>query len=179
LRDIDSKDCKGLAAVSWVIPDGKWSDHALVTENKGPAWVAAIVNAIGNSSCWGNTAILITWDDWGGWYDHVPPPTNIPTGNQSDYQYGFRVPLLVVSRYTPAGYVNNNVHDFGSILNFIEHVFKLDTLGFADQRSPTDLYDFFTGPPRSFNPISAPCDSKSFLNDRRPPKPPDDDGDDD
>jgi phospholipase C len=62
-----------LAQVSWVIPDGAASDHARSNDGSGPSWVAAIVNAIGNSSYWANTAIIITWDDWGGWYDHVPP----------------------------------------------------------------------------------------------------------
>ncbi len=60
-----------LAQVSLVIPDGKSSDHALANDGSGPAWVASIVNAIGNSAYWANTAIIIAWDDWGGWYDHV------------------------------------------------------------------------------------------------------------
>jgi hypothetical protein len=68
-----------LAAVSWVIPDGKYSDHP-INSGQGPAWVAAIVNAIGNSTTcdnnigyWQDTAIFITWDDRGGWFDHVAP----------------------------------------------------------------------------------------------------------
>ena len=103
----DISNCN-LRSVSWVIPGGQNSDHAGDPNNTGgPAWVAAIVNAIGNHpSCpngevyWHNTAILITWDDWGGWYDHEPP-TILPLP-QGDYQYGFRVPLIVVSAYTPA-----------------------------------------------------------------------------
>ncbi len=64
-----------LADVSWVIPDPAWSDHAgKLGSTEGPAWVAAIVNAIGESAYWKSTAILLTWDDWGGWYDHVAPP---------------------------------------------------------------------------------------------------------
>jgi phospholipase C len=70
-----------LPTVSWVIPAGKNSDHAgSATTVGGPSWVAAIVNAIGNSSYWSNTAIIVTWDDWGGWYDHVPPPQVIQDG---------------------------------------------------------------------------------------------------
>jgi phospholipase C len=92
LQDIES--CN-LPSVSWVIPTGANSDHARTSDGGGPSWVAAIVNAVGgNWRCnggvgyWGDTAILITWDDWGGWYDHVPPPKlNYP---QSGYQYGFR-----------------------------------------------------------------------------------------
>jgi len=103
--------------------------------------VAAIVNAIGNSSSsdggaeyWKDTAILVTWDDWGGWYDHEPPTQlNYPEGG---YQYGFRVPLIVVSAYTPKHYINNMQHDFGSILRFIESNFgiKKGILNFADAR---------------------------------------------
>jgi len=166
----DIENCN-LPNMSWVIPDGLWSDHAGDTGHfLGPAWVAAIVNAVGNSwtnsnqQCdyWGGygtanhtepTAILVTWDDWGGWYDHVlpyrcsPGPNGIcqgyPNGNGSgNYVYGFRVPLLVVSAYNhrPAGstgYISGActapgncpnekppyVHDFGSILNFIEYAF--------------------------------------------------------
>jgi hypothetical protein len=108
IDDVDvTKKCQ-LAAVSWVIPDKLWSDHAGAGENNGsgPAYVANIVNAIGNSSCknpdgtsyWDTTAIFITWDDWGGWFDHVPPfqvkgPNCLEWG--CNYVYGFRVPLLL------------------------------------------------------------------------------------
>ncbi len=98
--------------VSFVVPDGAWSDHAGVkiqTSALGPSWVAAIVNAVGNNSStcpvnWANTVILVTWDDWGGWYDHVDPDPNGITGysdgSGNAYVYGFRVPLLVVSAYS-------------------------------------------------------------------------------
>jgi phospholipase C len=84
--------------VSWIIPDGAFSDHAALNNGGGPSWVASIVNAIGNSPYWANTAIIITWDDWGGWYDHVRPKV-IDDGVSwgSGYVYGFRVPLIVVS----------------------------------------------------------------------------------
>jgi len=125
----DIANCQ-LRSVSWVIPTGANSDHASVNDGGGPSWVAAIVNAIGSStSCdsntgyWKNTAIFITWDDWGGWYDHEPP-TILP-GIQGDYQYGFRVPFLVVSAYTAAGLIDNTRRDFGSVLRFIEHNFGL------------------------------------------------------
>jgi hypothetical protein len=166
-NDIDS--CH-LANVSWVIPNGAWSDHAGGYKDRGnqgygPSWVADIVNEIGNNTnCdtntwngktgyWYDTAILITWDDWGGYYDHVLPLncpsgqgricTGYPTGDQNssgwEYVYSFRVPLLVVSAYkgpyvsgpvsdpnTAATCLNNAsfpCHDFGSILNFTEYVF--------------------------------------------------------
>jgi phospholipase C len=72
-----------LQSVSWVIPNGKYSDHASIDTDLGPQWVAAIVNSIGASHCqdsgktyWQDTAIIITWDDWGGWYDHEAPQLN-------------------------------------------------------------------------------------------------------
>jgi phospholipase C len=152
-----TQDCN-LPQMSWVIPDGNWSDHpGNVGGDGGPSWVAAIVNAVGgydNSGkklmvqCgyWGNTAILITWDDWGGFYDDVSPVAmsalNNPnlgyegTTNGEFYVYGFRVPLLVVAPYAKRGYISgggiyppvcNNAttycHDFGSILNFVEFAF--------------------------------------------------------
>jgi hypothetical protein len=137
-----------LQAVSWVIPDGNWSDHpGIIGHDAGPSWVAAIVNAVGgydNSgkklpvqcNYWDNTVILITWDDWGGFYDDVLPwrcdnkgnCIGYTNGTAQQYVYGFRVPLLVVSAWTPKGYVSGSpnqpvapyVHDFGSILNFTE-----------------------------------------------------------
>ncbi len=131
-----------LASVSWVIPAQSYSDHPGVNNNGGgPAWVSSIVNAVGATSYWQNTAILVTWDDWGGFYDHVSPTPN-NTGFCVSYCYGFRVPLLVISAQTPAGYVDNNVHDFGSVVHFIESNFGLGTLGNADYYAD-DLSEFF------------------------------------
>ena len=62
-----------LANVVWVTPTAQASDHANITDGSGPDWVASVVNAIGGSQYWDNTVIFVTWDDWGGWYDHVPP----------------------------------------------------------------------------------------------------------
>jgi len=101
-----------LAQVTWVIPDGRASDHPLSTDGSGPSWVASIVDAIGNSQYWSSTAIFIAWDDWGGWYDHVAPTIH------NSYEYGFRVPLIVVSPYAKRGYVSHVTHDFGSLLKF-------------------------------------------------------------
>ncbi|HEX4964047.1 MAG TPA: alkaline phosphatase family protein [Thermoanaerobaculia bacterium] len=181
LKDI--ADCN-LRSVSWVVPTCQNSDHAKCNDGGGPSWVASIVNAIGKSSAcdngtgyWENTAIFVTWDDWGGWYDHEPP-TILPQP-EGDYQYGFRVPLLVVSAYTPPAYVNNRRHDFGSILRFIEQNFGIHegALNFADLRSATDLTAFFdlTATPRTFVSIAAPKDAKFFLTDKRPQMDPDDD----
>jgi len=180
LKDISA--CN-LRSVSWVVPTGANSDHASVNDGGGPSWVASIVNAIGNSAAcdsnggyWQDTAIFITWDDWGGWYDHERP--TILAQPEGDYQYGFRVPLVVVSAYTAAGYINNERHDFGSVLRFIERNFgvPVGALNFADARATNDLSGFFdlNLAPRPFQSISAPKDASFFLNDTRIMTDPDD-----
>jgi phospholipase C len=160
-----------LAQVTWVIPSGQASDHANVNNGTGPSWVASVVNAIGNSPYWSKTVIIIAWDDWGGWYDHVPPPSIA-----NSYEYGFRVPLIVVSPYAKRGYVSHVAHNFGSILNLIEEVFKLPSLGYADARSDdlSDCLDLTQVPP-PFATIAAKFSAKHFLNDKRASLPPDDD----
>jgi phospholipase C len=166
LTDIANNQLPG---VSWVIPTGQESDHAGGNTGLGPSWVASIVNAIGLSPYWGNTAIFITWDDWGGWYDHVAP-TII-----NSYEYGFRVPLIVVASNAKQGYVSHVTHDFGSILKFIEGTFSLPSLGYADALGD-DLSDcFVVGRYNRFKTIPARYDANYFLNDKTPPGDPDDD----
>jgi len=131
-----------LPAVSWIVPTGVNSDHAgsgefgTKSDDKGPQWVASIVDAIGQSSAWNSTAIFITWDDWGGWYDHVAPQQIDQNG------LGFRVPLIVVSPFARTNYVSHTQHEFGSILHFTEEQFGLPSLGTRDQ-SADDLSDCF------------------------------------
>ena len=169
-----------LASVSWVTPSGQASDHPWENAGLGPSWVASIVNAIGKSQYWNSTAIFITWDDWGGWYDHVPPPQVLVDCEQwgCGYVYGFRVPLIVVSPYAKPSYISHVNHDFGSILKFTEEVFNLPSLGYADAFAD-DLSDCFNfnQEPTSFRKIPAPHDANYFLNDRTPPRPADNDDD--
>jgi phospholipase C len=154
-KDIDAGS---LASVSWIVPDGVNSDHSgFGKHDTGPSWVASIVNAIGHSPYWSSTAIVIVWDDWGGWYDHVPPP-------QLDYAgLGIRVPMIVVSPYAKVGYVSHTQYEFGSILKFIENNWDLGSLGTSDRRSTSieDVFDF-TQKPRKFIRIPAKY-SKSFF----------------
>lgn len=167
-----------LANVTWVVPTGLASDHAAFNDGSGPSWVAQVVNAIGNSPFWSSTAIFITWDDWGGWYDHVPPPKVLKDCSQwgCGYVYGFRVPLIVVSPYAKAAYISHAQHDFGSILRYIEEDFNLGSLGYADAYAD-DLSDCFNykQTPLAFRTIAAPLDAAYFLNDQRPATDPDDD----
>jgi phospholipase C len=159
-----------IPGVSWVIPTGLASDHAGANDGSGPSWVADLVNAIGESSLWPHTAIFISWDDWGGWYDHVAPPI------YNSYEYGFRVPLIVVSPYAKHGYISHVIHDFGSILKFVETNFNLPSLGYADARADdlSDCFDF-TQTPTAFQPVFAPLDTNHFLREKSLPTDPDDD----
>jgi phospholipase C len=131
-----------LAAVTWVTPTARASDHSGVTDGSGPAWVASVVNAIGQSPYWSSTAIFVTWDDWGGWYDHVQPQ------RFNSYELGFRVPLLVISPYAKPGYISHKQHEFGSILKFTEQTFGLSTMGTTDARADdlSDCFDFGKAP---------------------------------
>ncbi len=148
LKDISAG---ALASVSWVIPDGVDSDHSgFGSTDKGPSWVASVVNAIGASQYWNSTAIIIVWDDWGGWYDHVPPP-------QLDYAgLGFRVPMILVSPYAKQGDISHTQYEFGSVIRFVEDVWSLGRLGTTDTRANSidDMFDFNRSP-RKFVHIDA------------------------
>ena len=159
-----------LSQVSWVIPSFVNSDHVLASSNTGPQWVASIVDAVGASQYWNDTAILITWDDWGGWYDHVSPPQLDPMG------LGFRVPLLVVSPFARHGYVSHVDHEFGSLLHFTEATFSLSPLGSVDARADelTDCFDF-TQAVTPLQPVATKMRPIDFMNQRRTLDPPDPD----
>jgi phospholipase C len=180
LADIQNNQ---LQQVSWVIPTGQDSDHASINNGCGPSWVTSIVNAIGNSPYWANTTIILTWDDWGGWYDHVAPPQVLGGSNCTQwgcgYVYGFRVPLIVMSPYTKPAYISHVTHDFGSILKFIETKFNLPSLGYADAPAD-DLSDFFNmaQTPNVFQTIAgppAPLDAATCSSDPSSATDPDDD----
>jgi phospholipase C len=158
----DEKDILGdvttaaLPAMSWVIPDAHNSDHP-GSGDTGPSWVATVVNAIGESRYWKTTAIIVVWDDWGGFYDHVRPPFRDQWGG-----LGFRVPMLVISPYAREtasgkhGYISHTQYEFGSILKFIEQNWKLGSLGTTDLRATSILKCFnFTQHPRHFRRIPA------------------------
>jgi phospholipase C len=161
---------KQLPAVAWVTPDALNSDHPAVYKrppcfdagapgDTGPSWVASIVNAIGTSSYWRSTAIVILWDDWGGFYDHVPPPEPFNWEGGP----GFRVPMLIVSPYVKA-HVDHTVYQFGSILRFIEDTWNLGTLGRNDAHSTSigNAFDF-NMKPRTFHSIDSKYSREYFL----------------
>jgi len=152
----------GLPAVSWVVPDQPDSDHPGESLDDGPQWVASIVNAIGESSYWNSTAIVVVWDDWGGLYDNLSPP-QLGFGG-----LGFRVPALVISSYAKQGYISQTQYEFGSILKYVEKNWNLGSLGTSDARanSIADCFDYARGP-RKFTPIPSSL-SKSYFLHRKP-----------
>ena len=162
-----------LPAVSWLIPDWQNSDHPNDPRNSqadtGPSWVASVVNAVGESPEWNTTAIVVIWDDWGGFYDHEAPP-------QLDYQgLGFRVPMLLISPYARAGYISHTQYEPASILRFIENNWGLARIGINDVRA-TDIggmFDF-TKPPRKFAKIPAKYSKDFFLHQKPSGQPLDD-----
>jgi phospholipase C len=117
-----------LPAVSWVVPNGKNSEHPPAPISKGQAWVTSLVNAVMQGPDWDSTAIFLAWDDWGGFYDHVVPPTVDKNG------YGLRVPGLVISPYAKKGYIDSQTLSFDAYLKFIED----DFLGGARLNPKTD-----------------------------------------
>ena len=157
-----------LASVSFVTPSLADSDHPPINGGRGsdhgPSWVASVVNAIGESSYWNTSAIIVVWDDWGGWYDNLKPP-------QLDYRgLGFRVPCLIISPYAKIGYVDHTQYEFASILKFIEEVYGTGSIGpasqgYTDQRATSlDAAFDFNQAPRPFTAIPSKYPASHFLH---------------
>jgi len=117
-----------LPAVSWIAPASADSEHPPALVSRGQAYVTRIINAVMNSSDWSSSAIFLAWDDWGGFYDHVVPPTVDALG------YGIRVPAMVISPYARAGFIDHQNLSFDAYLRFIED----DFLGGARLDPATD-----------------------------------------
>jgi phospholipase C len=128
-----------LPAVSFVTPNGlTTSDHPPAPVQPAQNFVASVVNAIMRGPAWSSTAIFVTWDDFGGFYDHVQPP------NVDGIGLGPRVPLIVISPYARPGYISHAQGEFASFDKFIEETFGLPSLGQRDSLATTsDLMDFF------------------------------------
>ncbi|MFZ0030497.1 MAG: alkaline phosphatase family protein [Candidatus Cybelea sp.] len=149
-----------LASFTWVVPVCDDSDHVNCRGGYGPSWVSALVNTVGKSKFWDSTAIFVQWDDWGGLYDHVPPPFK-------DYDgLGFRVPLLVISPYAKRNYVSHVQYETASVLRFAEDLWGLGHLAAADKRATSpalDCFDF-SQKPRPFVKIEAPKGPDFFMH---------------
>lgn len=117
-----------LPAVSWVVPNGKVSEHPPALVSVGQSYVTSLINAVMQGPNWSSTAIFLSWDDWGGFYDHVTPP------NVDQNGYGLRVPGLLISPYARQGYIDHQTLSFDAYLKFIED----DFLGGARLDPKTD-----------------------------------------
>jgi phospholipase C len=106
-----------LPAVSWVVPSGDDSEHPPANIAAGQEHVTNVINAIMKGPDWASTAIFLAWDDWGGFYDHVAPPS------ADAYGYGLRVPAMVISPYARRGYIDHQTLSFDAYLRFIEDDF--------------------------------------------------------
>ena len=156
-----------LPSVSWVYAPHDASEHAPDPNDAGNAlvgnvthgmqWTVDQVNAVVKGGLWSKTAIFITWDDWGGWLDHVDPPNveqwkhdpkhperdgDHPKWDGTQFRYGSRVGCLVVSPYAKSGYISKALHSHASLLKFCETLFGLGPLNARD-KSANDMSDCF------------------------------------
>jgi phospholipase C len=137
-----------LPPVTWITPRFHLSEHPEYPFCPGENWTTQVINSIMAGPHWKDTAIFLTWDDYGGFYDHVPPP-------QVDrFGFGFRVPLLVISPYAKEGHVMSEPAEFSSVLRFIEDNWGLTPLTHRDREADNlmDAFDF-TQAPREPEPL--------------------------
>ncbi len=137
-----------LPAVSYIAPSGA-SEHPPGSIQAGERFVRTLITALMRSRAWKSTAFVWTYDDWGGWYDHIRPPRIDQMG------YGFRAPALLVSAYARRGYVDSTTLDFTSLLKFVEENWRLQPLAERDRKanSIATAFDFTASPrPAEFTP---------------------------
>ena len=139
-----------LPAVSWIVPSNGLSEHPVAGVTAGQDYVTSLVNAVMQSPYWSSSAIFLSWDDWGGFYDHVIPP-NVDTNNTKNATiqgYGFRVPGLVISPWAKPGYIDHGILSMDSYARYIEDVFmqgtRLDPKTFGEPDSRPELRDRVT-----------------------------------
>ncbi len=140
-----------LPAVSWLIPDTPVSDHPPDSVCAGENWTVEVLNALQRSPDWRHTAVVLMWDDFGGFYDHVPPP------HVDVYGMGPRAPMLLISPWARSGYVAHQTMEFASVLKMIETIWKLPPLTARDANA-SDMLDLFD--------FSAPPDPRLILQPR-------------
>jgi phospholipase C len=149
-----------LPSVSWVYGDGRpdLSEHPRQNVTDGMAWTVEQVKAVVTGGLWDKTAIFITWDDWGGWYDHVQPevvetwqsqhaqrPADAhPEFNGDPFRHGSRVGCLVVSPYAKPGYISHQLNSHVSLVRFCQKTFNLLALNQRDggSNAMSDCFDF-------------------------------------
>jgi phospholipase C len=148
--DASNGNLPGFSFVEPIFTGSKRADdHPPYDVRRAEAFVSCIVAAIGASKSWSRTVVLITWDEHGGYYDHVPPPRACepdglrPSSHLFD-RLGFRVPLLIVSPYVRPGHVSHMIADHTSITRLVEHLFGLGALTVRDANAwpLLDAFDF-------------------------------------
>ncbi len=148
-----------LPAVSFLDVGGTRDEHPPNDVQTGEAFLRRLVVALAASPAWPSTALIYTYDESGGFFDHVPPPGACVPDDQAanaDFdQMGFRVPLLVVSPWARRGYVSHRVHETTSITRFIELLFDLPALTARDASSDAllDMFDFASAPRMALPPM--------------------------
>jgi phospholipase C len=154
-----------LPNISYVYASHEFSEHPRGNHDTDPRvgnvklgmqWTVEQVNAIVQGGLWYNSVIFITWDDWGGWYDHVDPPNLEAWNDGTQFRYGSRVGCLVLSPYAKSGYVSKVLHSHVSLVKFCESNFGLSPLNQRDSNADdmSDCFDFTQQPldPPQVNP---------------------------
>lgn len=157
-------EANALPPVTWIVPRFQLSDHPPFSTCHAMNWVTGIVNGIMRSDMWKDTAIFITWDEWGGLYDHVTPPTD------GSRELGFRVPMLVISPYAKRGYIDDAMGEFTSPLKFIADNWDLPYLtdAVANTHNFAHVFDFDQKPRKPDpQPMSKDCTGRAlWFNDQ-------------
>ncbi len=155
-----------LPPVTWVTPRFELSEHPEYNFCHGENWTTEVVDAIMRSPMWKDTAIFVTWDDYGGFYDHVPPV------NVDRFGFGIRVPMLVISPYAKQGSVSHELGEFSSVLRFIEDNWGLSKLTHRDRTATPMLSSFdFAQSPRPPDPLPLRTDCVGPIFSPPPPDP--------
>ncbi len=151
-----------LSSVSWVYAPSGLSEHPTQNVTAGSQWTVDQIKAVGAGPLWNQTAIFVTWDDWGGWYDHVVPPKveawnssmaqrkqdAFPQFNGQQFRYGSRVPCLVISPFAKQRHISRVLHSHVSVVKFCETIFGLSHLNARDAAADdmSDCFDFTKAP---------------------------------
>jgi phospholipase C len=125
-----------LPAVSWLVPPQEYSQHPPSSMCEGENWTVNVLNAVMQGPDWNSTVVFMTWDDFGGFYDHVPPP------QIDQFGLGPRVPLLIISPYAKPGYISHTLYEHSSVLKFIETRYGLQALTSRDAAASNMLDSF-------------------------------------
>ena len=164
-----------LPQVSWLYAEGtpSLSEHPPQVVTKGAAWTAQQIQALVTGGLWSRTAVFITWDDWGGWFDHVVPPNKeawdpakaqrpadaFPQFKGQQFRYGSRVPCLVVSPYARVGHVSSTERSHISLVKFCQTLFGIASINPRLQNAD-DMVD-------CFDPAQQPLPAPAFARSRR------------